>query len=129
MTFDRALLLLTWFTLPTGNDMCTKDAFDTFTNFNLSTAINEFIHSTAIMNVIFKGIHKLFVSFQAVCISDKSFGVNKCLSMLGAIINFRCVIVTIIIMVSVGKTVVIIRSSLIIILFSMERLDESQLMG
>ena len=109
--------------------MCTKDVFDRFNNFNLSTTTNEFMHITAIMNVIFKGIHKLFVSFQAVCISDKSFGVNKCLSMLGAIINFRCVIVTVIIMVSVGNIVVIIRSSLIIILFSTERSDESQLMG
>jgi hypothetical protein len=65
-----SLVLLIRLTLPAGDTQGTKDVMYLITNDNLSTVTNELMRSSTISNIVFQGVDKLLIRFDAIDISD-----------------------------------------------------------
>ena len=74
-TFSGILLLLMWFALPILNTQGAKNVNNLITNEHLGTVTDKLVGCITLNDVVFKGINKLFISFDAIDISH--LGVNS----------------------------------------------------
>jgi len=87
--FSRVLVLLVWFTLPAPYKKGTEDILKLFTDFNLGAVTDKFIGCTMLMDIIFKGVDKLLVSFNAVDVTNHGITTNKELGNSNTTVNSR----------------------------------------
>ena len=88
-TFRRILLLLMRFTLPITNAEGAEDVKNLLTDFDLRTITDELRRSTTISNIIFQGVDKLAIGFDAVNVSYLSIKASKDNSCSSTVVDSR----------------------------------------
>jgi hypothetical protein len=77
LSFSVVLVLVLGFTLPVFDDEGTQDIKNSFTGFNGNTITDEFVHSTALTNIILEGTDELIHGFHTIYVDNMGVSTDE----------------------------------------------------
>jgi hypothetical protein len=91
MPFSRILKLLMGFTLPIIDTISMKDFSNLVASLNFGAVADKLVRSSPMMDLIFKRVNQLLISFHSIDVSKECIIINKQLCGCGTGINCGCI--------------------------------------